>query len=94
MNAISLKMRKKSLKQNNLLLVIYHPHSTVAGIYSERGCHVTYVNLKPDWWVKNSDSQSELSNGHHKATTDFTWVIVSLDSVESGKPLFHLLFHA
>ena len=66
----------------------------MAGIYSERGCHVTYVNLKPDWWVKNSDSQSELSNGHHKATTDFAWVIVSLDSVESGKPLFHLLFHA
>ena len=53
---------------------------------------MTYVNLKPDWWVKNSDSQSELSNGHHKATTDFTWVIVSLDSVESGKPLFHLPF--
>ena len=53
---------------------------------------MTYVNLKPDWWVKNSDSQSELSNGHHKATMDFTWVIVSLDSVELGKPLFHLPF--
>ena len=61
-------------------------------MYSERGCHGTYVNLKPDWWVKNSDSQSELSNGHHKATTDFTWVIVSLDSVESGKPLFNIVY--
>ena len=68
------------------------PYSAVAGIYSERGCHVTYVNLNSDWRVTNSDSQSELSNGHHKATTDFTWAIVSLDSVESGKPLFHLPF--
>ena len=55
---------------------------------------MTYVNLNSDWWVKNSDSQSELSNAHNKATTYFTWVIVSLDSVESGKPLFHLFFHA
>ena len=61
-------------------------------MYSKRGCHVTYVNLKPDWWVKNSESQSELSNGHRKATTDFTWVIVSLDSVESGKPLFNIVY--
>ena len=53
---------------------------------------MTYVNLNSDWRVKNSDSQSELSNGIHKTTTDFTWVIVSLDSVESGKPLFHLPF--
>ena len=55
---------------------------------------MTSVNLKPDWWVKNSDSQSESSNGQHKATTDFTWVIVSLDSGVLGKPLFHLLFRA
>ena len=27
-------------------------HSEVAGIYSERCCHVTYVNLKSDWFIK------------------------------------------
>ena len=41
-NATLLKMRIKSLKQN----------TAVAGMYSERGCHVTYVNLKFDRWVK------------------------------------------
>ena len=92
-NAMSLKMRKKSLNQNNVLLVLYHPPFCGGRhIYSERGCHVTYVNLNSDWRIKNSDSQSELSNGHHKATTDFTWVIVSLDSVESGKPLFNNVY--
>ena len=92
MNAMSSKMRIKLLKLNNVLLVLYHPYSGVAAMYSERGCHVTYVNLNSDWRVKNSDSQSELSNGHHKATEDFTWIIVSLVSVELGKPLFHLPF--
>ena len=81
-NATLLKMRIKSLKQN----------TAVAGMYSERCCHVTYVNLKFDRWVKNSDSQSVLSNGHHKATTDFTWVIVSLDSgVSTSVSLFSIL---
>ena len=28
------------------------PYSVVAGIYSERGCHVTYVNLRTDWFIK------------------------------------------
>ena len=28
----------------------------------------------------------------NKATTDFTWVIVSLDSVESDKPLFKIVY--
>ena len=53
---------------------------------------MTYVNLNSDWWIKNSDSQSELSNGHHKATTDFTWVIASLDSgVSTSVNLFSIL---
>ena len=53
---------------------------------------MTYVNLNSDWWVKNSNSQSELSNGHLKATTDFTCVIVSLDSgVSTSLSLFSIL---
>ena len=112
-NATLLKMRIKSLKQNNVLLVLYHPlfydggyilrtrlsrdlcQSQTWFVYknSNSGCHVTYVYFNSDWWVKNSDSQSELSNGHHKATTDFTWVIVSLDSgVSTSESLYSIQY--
>ena len=41
----------KSLNRTMLYLSI-STYSVVVGIYSERGCHVTYANLKPDWFIK------------------------------------------
>ena len=49
---------------------------------------MTYGNLDSDLWDKIGTA-NQRSKGNHNNATDLTWVIVSLDSVESGK---HILF--